>query len=222
SSLKAGREAARHYSPADSDKTLTMKPPDKKWPRAQGAGPPSQQRANPAYQFKPAVAQSKSAVSAGAGRHPVAPPVYRPQVSPPAAQRKSAAPAQAKPPAPPAYRPQPLPKVLQRKVVLSQQPPRPKTERQPVATTTGRPRPTPGVLQAKAADPRPAFYGQRQRHPAGLAQVKRPAPAQRQENGVRETAFNAKPPATRPHESEIARPFGPTRPEQTWGKNQTG
>ena len=106
-----------------------MKPPDKKFPHANGAG---QQPARPsahAQQFKPAVAQTKSALPAQAQRRPVAPPAYMPQPQPKVLQTKTAqgqqpnAIAQRVATAPRVYRPQPPPRCMQPKASDGKQSP---------------------------------------------------------------------------------------------------
>src|SRR5882724_8822923 len=99
-----------------------MEPPNKKSAGVRGITQPFKQRTGPAHQFKSAIAQLKTAVSAQSVKRPVAPPVYRPQATPKAAQPKMANNAvNRKPPfAPPVYRPQQVPKVLQTKTSLVQ------------------------------------------------------------------------------------------------------
>lgn len=87
---------------------------------ASGVIKPGNRQAGSASQFKPVVAQFKTAVR----QPPVAPPVYRPQPVPRVLQTKKAIPEPARsgaqaevrrPVAPPAYRPLAVPKVLQAK-----------------------------------------------------------------------------------------------------------
>lgn len=85
---------------------------------------PFNRQAGSVRQFKPAVAQLKTPVSAQSIKRPVAPPVYRPQPTPKVAQRKMATDAVNRklPIAPHVYRPQAVPKVLQTKSSLSPRP----------------------------------------------------------------------------------------------------
>jgi hypothetical protein len=96
---------------------------NKKSPGARGIPQPFNRQAGHAPQFKPGVAQLKTAVSAQSVKRPVAPPVYRPQAKLVGVQAKMAGSAQLKthPVAPPVYKPQPVPKVLQTKKTVNQQ-----------------------------------------------------------------------------------------------------
>ena len=90
-----------------------MNSTNKKPPGARGIPQPFNRQAGHGPQFKPAVAQLKTAVSAQSVKRPVAPPVYRPQQAPKvlqtkssSAQRPSAGQAPRRPVAPPVYRPE--------------------------------------------------------------------------------------------------------------------
>src|SRR6266478_4071086 len=129
-----------------------MKPPNKKSAGARGITQPFKQRTGPTHQFKSAIAQLKTGVSAQSVKRPVAPPVYRPQATPKAAQPKMAnGTVNWKPPvAPPIYRPQPVPKALQLKKPVPHQPfsQSGRASAPPVAPPAYRPQPVPKVLQA--------------------------------------------------------------------------
>jgi hypothetical protein len=103
----------------------------KAFPARQGPQPFNRQ-VNAAPQFRPAVAQLKTPVSAQSSKNPVAPPVYRPQSASNVLLRKTAnhVVTRKPPAAPPVYRPQQTPKVLQKKSALSPNPP-PKQARVP-------------------------------------------------------------------------------------------
>lgn len=132
-----------------------MNPLRKKFPETKKPGQQLKPQAVPAHQFKPFVAQSKTATATPNAGRPAAPPAYRPQSKPMAAQVKTPnlIQAKARPVAPPIYRPQPVPKVLQLKMAHTQ--PRAaqaKTEiKPPAAPPVYRPQPIPKVCQAKMA-----------------------------------------------------------------------
>src|SRR5207244_3057886 len=48
----------RRHSPADYDRALNMRSPDKKWPQAKGAGQQSQRQMPPLHQARPAAPQA--------------------------------------------------------------------------------------------------------------------------------------------------------------------
>ncbi|PYS24148.1 MAG: hypothetical protein DMF72_06350 [Acidobacteria bacterium] len=106
-----------------------------------GVAPQFKKPAARRLQFKPAIAQLKTGVSAQSVKRPLAPPVYRPQATPNAAQPKMSHDAVNRKPlaAPPVYRPQPTPKALQTKKSLIQSPQADQTRRHPVAPPVYRP-----------------------------------------------------------------------------------
>lgn len=132
-----------------------MNAPHKKFPETKNLGQQLKPQAVPAHQFKPFVAQSKTASATPNAARPAAPPAYRPQPKPIAAQVKTPNPIQAKarPVAPPVYHPQPVPKVLQLKTAHTQpHAAQAKTAvKPPAAPPAYRPQSVPKVCQAKMA-----------------------------------------------------------------------
>jgi hypothetical protein len=126
----------------------------KKPPGARGIPQPFTRQAGSAPQFKPVVAQLKTAVSAQSINRPVAPPAYRPQAKPKVAQAKTASASRVKPIAPLVYHPQSVPKVLQLKTAHHQRATTPsKVEiKQPAAPAVYRPQAVPQVLQTKEGE----------------------------------------------------------------------
>lgn len=126
---------------------------NKKSPGARDIPQPFKPQAGHAPQFKPAVAQLKTGVSAQSVKRPVAPPVYRPQSGQKIVQPKTAHPAQLNrnpPIAPPVYRPQPVPRVLQTKQAASVSTARPNiTGRTPNAPSVFKPNNSPAVMRQR-------------------------------------------------------------------------
>ncbi len=117
------------------------------------AVPPPVNRQTGSGQFKPAVAQLKTGISAQSIKRPVAPPVYRPKTTPNAAQPKMASGAVNRklPIAPPVYRPQQVPKVLQTKSSSAPKPPALANNAHRVAPASSKPRVVSKIIQ-RASD----------------------------------------------------------------------
>lgn len=172
-----------------------MKQTDRKPPGARGIPPPFNQPAAQARQFKPRIAQLKSAAPAHSAKRPVAPAVYRPQAKPLIAPTNGAGLLQMKraPAAPLAYRPQPVPRVLQRRETAAL-PPNHTIERHPIAPAVYRPQPVPRVLQTKRVQRQPTNNQSRSefRPPAAPA-VYRPQTVPRVLQGKRNLAAGDRP-----------------------------
>jgi hypothetical protein len=192
-----------------------MNSTNKKPPEARGIPQPFNRQAGHGPQFKPAVAQLKTAVSAQSVKRPVAPPVYRPQATPNAAQPKMAhGGVNRKPPvAPPVYRPQPVPKVLQTKALADQQKNPSAVPHRPVAPPVYRPKQQELVqpksaLQSRKPPAAPPVY----RPGAGTAGPPKSTTGVQPGNGIR-----VKPPSrTTPNAAQL-KPGTQTAPTHSIG-----